>query len=473
MKKEYIKPNCFKKVFTVLMPILVSNLCLSQRQTFIRFNWQNIDTSITSIRIGNNSDFWWTEPKPIYLFTLKRTSSASDTVLAASIETELQELHIFILGKTFSFLAKEGDTLSFSLFKQGDKKDIMFHATRSNQKNASSFQVFKDVTYSWQKEWMRKTNMPADTGNLIANYRAMSDSFLANAKEIKQSLGIDTVAIRSYSEAFLLHHLQTGSIPDLSKRITVLNNEINSLPTIKLSAVLSVLRKYTLQLAKNPALHQSAIEAVAESYNPFYKDYFMIQMLELALSENNNIDNEKAKAFALSYNAESHEQYVKKLIANRFILNHALPHNIIIGTKAQRLNGKTTQTLDNILKSINADIIIIDFWASWCAPCRDDMNNSSKAKKLIDSLGIQMVYFSIDKATDIQKWRKASKQEKLTGNQFLLTDGAQSSIATYFDVTYIPRYVVIKQGKIASLNLTRIRDENLTTLREELLKIMD
>lgn len=104
------------------------------------------------------------------------------------------------------------------------------------------------------------------------------------------------------------------------------------------------------------------------------------------------------------------------------------------------------KTFEDIIEEEKGKLILIDFWASWCAPCRVEMPDLRKIKKEIDSSKFSVISISID--DKISFWRKASKQEKLKQKNFLLLDHEKSEIIKNYKITTIPRYMIFDQNGI-------------------------
>ena len=105
--------------------------------------------------------------------------------------------------------------------------------------------------------------------------------------------------------------------------------------------------------------------------------------------------------------------------------------------------------------------ILIDFWASWCAPCRREIPNLKKLYETYSSKGFEIISISIDRKED--DWRKALEEEQLKWPNFLDTNGAQN----VWGVRTIPAMFLLDgSGKIVSEN---IRGESLADKLKELL----
>ena len=103
-------------------------------------------------------------------------------------------------------------------------------------------------------------------------------------------------------------------------------------------------------------------------------------------------------------------------------------------------------------------VIYVDFWASWCGPCRAEFPNS---KKLHASLSekekekIVFLYISID--DDAEKWKNGMKTNGLEEFENGFSEGGWGSKAVQkFMIKSIPRYMIVdKTGKIVDANAKR------------------
>ncbi|MBS1620440.1 MAG: TlpA family protein disulfide reductase [Bacteroidetes bacterium] len=125
---------------------------------------------------------------------------------------------------------------------------------------------------------------------------------------------------------------------------------------------------------------------------------------------------------------------------------------------------------DSIIKKLNGNIVYVDFWASWCLPCRSEMLPSKRLRIKYSKDSIKFVYMSIDK--DISAWRNASAQENINNYQYnyWFSNFDSSILAKKIKLITIPHYILInKESKIVDTDAPRPSDPKLILILDKLL----
>lgn len=111
-------------------------------------------------------------------------------------------------------------------------------------------------------------------------------------------------------------------------------------------------------------------------------------------------------------------------------------------------------------------VVLIDFWASWCPPCRAEMPDLVALYKANKAKGFEIVGISLDSNADA--WAKGVKDLGITWTQLSDLKGWQNAGAALYGVNSIPHTVLVdKEGVIVAKNL---HGEALAEQIEALLK---
>jgi len=134
--------------------------------------------------------------------------------------------------------------------------------------------------------------------------------------------------------------------------------------------------------------------------------------------------------------------------------------------EAEIIDGETIT-----LSSLRGQLVLIDFWASWCPPCREENPHLVKLYKkykdtnFVNGKGFTILGISLDR--NEKAWKDAIQKDGLTWPlQVCDLEGARSPIATQYKISAIPASFLLDQnGVIIGTNL---RGEVLEVTLEEL-----
>lgn len=115
------------------------------------------------------------------------------------------------------------------------------------------------------------------------------------------------------------------------------------------------------------------------------------------------------------------------------------------------MNNKDGRPLK--LSDLRGKVVLIDFWASWCGPCRRENPNVVRAYERFKSKGFEVYSVSLD--SDRSRWLAAIQQDGLIWtNHVSDLAGWQNAAATAYGITSIPQTILIdRQGKVIATNL--------------------
>jgi peroxiredoxin len=145
-----------------------------------------------------------------------------------------------------------------------------------------------------------------------------------------------------------------------------------------------------------------------------------------------------AAAFDTSLKASDYYQAVEERLN--------LMKNIQIGMPAVDFTLNDTAGKPVALSSLKGKILLVDFWASWCRPCRMENPNVVKAYKGYNRKGFDVLGVSLDK--ERAKWVKAINDDGLTWNHVSDLKGWGNQAAKLYAINSIPSNVLIDMNGV-------------------------
>ncbi len=110
-------------------------------------------------------------------------------------------------------------------------------------------------------------------------------------------------------------------------------------------------------------------------------------------------------------------------------------------------NGKIVS-----LSDLKGKVVLIDFWASWCGPCRHNNPHLLKIYNKFHDKGLEIYGISLDE--EVNSWRKAVRHDRLSWIQVIDDKGWQAQSASKYGVEMIPSsFLLDKQGVVRAIDL--------------------
>ena len=139
-----------------------------------------------------------------------------------------------------------------------------------------------------------------------------------------------------------------------------------------------------------------------------------------------------------------------KVIENN---NKVKPDMSLIGKMAPDFSAKTPQGAVVSLKQSLGKVTIVDFWASWCGPCRKENPNVVALYNEFHEKGLNIIGVSLDK--DLNKWNEAIAKDKITWTQVSNLKEWQDPIAKLYGVEQIPTtFILDASGVVIAKDLS-------------------
>ncbi len=186
-----------------------------------------------------------------------------------------------------------------------------------------------------------------------------------------------------------------------------------------------------------------------------YSSIMAIQSLEpdKYLDIYKELDNGLAQKYPNDANVKMFHSMVEKMSA------------VGIGQLAPDIALNNPEGKEITLSSFRGKVVLVDFWASWCGPCRKEMPNVVKAYAKFKNKGFEIFGVSLDQEKD--RWIEAIAKDGITWPQVSDLKQWQSEVVPLYSIQSIPYTILLdKEGKILAKNL---RGEDLEKKLAEVL----
>jgi len=280
--------------------------------------------------------------------------------------------------------------------------------------------------------------------DILDEYITLKNKFDAEYDPAKKPFNEKIEALRKMNSGI---KYTSWSKEDKQKNMA-LNNEKRKIDTEKGNAV--------LQYAQENLNSVAAYALVGKLFNGPYeqkKAYY------------NNVSQS-----ILNSQLELHRKVIKRNTIRIKKENKTKASNVSIGNSFK----------DFSMTDVNGDIInlgefveknkytLLDFWASWCGPCRDENPHVLKAFNMYKDKGFNVVGVSLDKNKD--NWLRAVKKDKMPWIQLSDLQSYKSKVIKDYGISAIPaNFLINSNGTIVAINLSSkaVGDKNLFSKLQE------
>lgn len=404
---------------------------------------------------------------------------------------------VWSTGINMPLLVKPGDQLRASMSENGDVHfSSMTSAARS--KELESWQILMDQfnTFLWQ--YRSESNLSLTEDLRSPSYeqiaKARMEKFLRRAASAIDSVLPDNAAMADlrrstsmyahakFSAALLDYYWsnrKTVDKPSLMKQLNFLTSLANEIRTTNdlmyyndflselLAHIVSVKGSYIR------VVDRDAFDTFMQSSKTYFKgitrDFLVTKTLYAALRAKIISYPEFVSAYESDISDKNYKRLCnylgKKINSNEMIATLTSGNSFVPFDSKKELSGQ------ELFTQFKGRLVLVDFWASWCIPCRKEMPQLRMLKRQYSDKNIGFVSISLDNS--IPAWEKASEAEQLDKSASLLLKASNDTTYNFMGYTIkeIPRYMIIDQnGVVVNADAPGPKDPALRFLLEKYLK---
>lgn len=225
----------------------------------------------------------------------------------------------------------------------------------------------------------------------------------------------------------------------------------------------------------DPAAADNISKSIEKEYNALIEAHnnFLVTIVEknstslAALGAVEQLQDDKYLPVVFKLDEALFAKYPNSGYAKMFHEDVTNKKKLSMGAVAPEITMNTPDGKPLSLSALKGKVVLVDFWASWCGPCRAENPNVVKAYEKYKAKGFDIFSVSLDK--DAEKWKAAITKDQLTWASHICDfQQWQSPVVKLYNFKGIPYNVLLdKEGKIIAKNL---RGEDLETKLAEIFK---
>jgi len=274
----------------------------------------------------------------------------------------------------------------------------------------------------------------------------------ADRKSFYLDNAIQFTSADSISKAVLTGSLVNKEDQELQKVLKPAQEKMNKLYTEYASASEETRKSAAFETemnARNEGIEAEKKKAEREFITAHRKSIVSLYALqELAGPMPDNVDDIKGLYTSLSPAVKT------TAMGKKYEAMLAIEEKLAIGKIAPDFTAPDTIGNNVSLSSFRGKYVLLDFWASWCHPCRDENPVLVKAYNKFQPKGFEILSVSLDQQTKKEAWLKAIHDDHLSWMQVSDLKYWKSEIAALYAIRAIPQnFLIDPQGKIIAKNL--------------------
>jgi len=392
-------------------------------------------------------------------------NSANDSTIIKKISTDgpiswsYGILNTDLLGEwkimQYVFIAQPGDTLRLSY----SQKPFL------NTSRCSPINIVSEKQISFYSSIRLKptnTDVPSKIDTWRVFYKYFNEAYRKESDQIKSQVAASNLSEKEGKQRQLIcqiHYYKSlfdwlfpgdgtyfaPTADVLKEQIVDINNLLRNKDLFATNELLNVIDGFVrLKLIEQNINFANGIEvyktAAQEDIGPFKPTYLAVCIKKCPVKTGNGY----AEIISDYRDRYANTDYISQLDSITDKQQQYFPlSNMLLSS-----DGKTVSMKEII--GNNSQYTFIDFWASWCLPCRQQLPVLYKKKQKLKGYPIKFVSINLDEKQSA--WKGASKKEAkyLLDNNFYLLPHLKKAFVNQFNINLIPRYIVLRGSRIVA-----------------------
>jgi peroxiredoxin len=345
-------------------------------------------------------------------------------------------LLFFIAACTSSESSVAGFLIKGKITNYPDKSIALYELTTRGLRFIDSANIATDGSFELKGKLKEKTfcSISVPNGAVILVVDTNSNINLSVDANSPDQYGVNGSAESEKMRALLgINYKYMMGVRNLEAKYSTYGNEI---PPVSVQNTIRL--EYDSIMTKRKDELQNFAMATENTIVPFFVTNFLLPESDFDFLQ--KVDDRFYSRYALSKYAMDLHQRVSEL--RKTAVGQSAP-DIVLPDPF----GKSTA-----LSSLRGKTVLIDFWASWCKPCRQESPRLVKLYSKYKALGFEIYSVSLD--DNREAWQKAINDDKLLWTHVSDLRKWNSAVVSQYKIEAIPYTVLInRDGKIIAKNL--------------------